>query len=369
MKKIIFVALLLLLIGCSNSARNEPAEAGHNLPGEWRIESGDIQKITNPSDVIWPSEWKEVLHNGMHSCTINATVEMDEEPRKTYLVYRELLSEEYIRHVKDLFLREGKDPRGENAPENALVEFFHKDYLLLQWGGPEPVSQPERWVLDGEAAPDEEGHALNNVTLSQAEAQAKADSFLEKIDLIENLTLIHAEKARIIDSPSHNTLCEGWEFIYSLKVPGCIPIYFSDKQLHGQMSIPLHKQAPFGLTEVIVMVTEDGVMEFCYFNPVRVELGRSVENELLTFDSVQRRFRKCFDQGLQSMTFDETVFDPDVQRFVLSYALCPVQNAAGELRPVWIALFTTEYESNLPSNPLSYVCIDAVTGEVLNPVQ
>ena len=92
---------------------------------------------------------------------------------------------------------------------------------------PRGFEQAESMVMDGEAYPGEPaGTTLQNVKISQEEAEAAAEAFLEHAGLAY-LGLAEAEKARILQSTTYETLSEGWQLTYARSDGGCIPVYYS----------------------------------------------------------------------------------------------------------------------------------------------
>ena len=325
----------------------------------------------------WPTTWQEVLDCGEHTCVFDAIIEADDSVRFFYYVYQREFSHDYQQEVKTAFLEAGMDPRKETAPTDALVEAMKKHSIVLEWGGPTPVWQLESWIVDyggyvDNNGEDEGGHLLAEVNIAEEDAQELADELLDKIK-ISNCTLARGEKARIIDSPSHKTLCEGWDFLYLPSFSGYIPISFYDLQQYGALPLPYTKnEPPYTLEKVDIMISESGCTCLAYSNPVDFEKGGLAENDLLDFELVKHYFKQYFMEGCIHLEINGTEYDPIVQRIVLSYAFQKDEDAAqlgadGMLRPVWVALFTTEFESSLASNPISYVCIDAISGELVTP--
>lgn len=368
-KVLLFILSLFLLTGCA-----VPQEAMEENEKE------DAAAVCSDDGTPkkWPTVWQETLDCGAHTCTFDASVEADDSARYFYYVYRKEFSEAYQQAVKAAFLAAGEDPRGKDAPEDALVEWIHKRLIHLEWGGPEPVWQLENWIVDhggytDENGEDEGGHFLTEVHIAEKDAQALADTFLATIG-VSGCTIARREKARIIDSPTHKTFCEGWDFYYLPSVPGYIPILFIDLDQHGVLSLPYpENEPPFYLQEIHIMISETGCVSFGFSDPVELERGDLAEPELLDFDSVMRCFKRYFMQGCLDMENDSADYDPTVHRVVLTYALQADEDAvrrgaAGVLRPLWVALYEPEFSKDFASTYICYICIDAITGELVNPI-
>lgn len=364
-KRILVIILICLLVSCKNE--NRPDQICYNeLVVDATIISDKATKYK------WPDEWNEVIECGNHRCIINAHVEATEGPWYKYLVYSSPFSFEYQQRIKNTFLQSGRDPRNDANETNALFEIKQDNTILLEWCGPNPVQQLESWIIDDGGYPGEEGHSLDSVSISVDDAKMKADSFIASIGLTGQI-VVKVEKARIIDGPSHQTFCEGWMITYMPDIPEYVPIYYFDKSQYGPLSLPItENEPPFPLLGINVFVTEDGIVGFDYINPVTIQQWEQVSCKLMDFERVKEYISKYFKQGCINMKTKKRNADPIVLQIILSYAFSRDQkaaelNASGVLSPVWVALFTTEYESMLPSNPISFVCIDAITGELVTP--
>ena len=136
-----------------------------------------------------------------------------------------------------------------------------QDGLYATAYGPYSITQPERWVIGGEAYPGEPvGTTLQNVKLTQEEAEAAAEAFLEQGGMTY-LGLAEAEKARILQDITYETLSEGWQLTYVRSDGGCIPVYYFNQQ-SGVLYQRSEDYAPRWYPETLrIYVDENGEQE------------------------------------------------------------------------------------------------------------
>lgn len=379
MRKIIScIMLCFLFLACSL-----PEKIG-SIPAEEASSSSTIQNTpqaesSTASIAQWPTEWREdPIHVNGHTIVIDATVETADEERFTYLVYRNPFPEEFVADVKQRFT----ETKVAASTKYDLQEKRTKRSLELVWAPDEYTFQFESWIVDfgGWTDPvtgeEEPAHYLENVDLTEEDAMQQADVFLQSIGVDSSVYEIgYREKARIIEDNTSETIVEGWLIVYMPKISGCRQVFFKTLfRNYPSIDYEFHYDPVDPPPRIDLFMTKNGCVRFYCEYPSRIERWNSVENQLLDFQSIQGYFKKYFITAMTVSMNSDSRFDPIVQRLILTYSVREIaesdkQEASSMIRPIWVALYTNEMDSSLRSNPMSYVCIDAITGEIVEPVR
>ena len=228
--------------------------------------------------------------------------------------------------------------------------------------------QPESWVVYGDAYPGEpKGTMLQNVKISQEEAEAAAEAFLEQAGLTY-LGLAEAEKARVLQSTTYETLSEGWQLTYARGDGGCIPIYY-DNQQSGILYMPSEDYAQRWFPEFArIYVDENGVRSFEWRNPLEIVETMNENVLLLEFDEIKGQITQAIELGYAYMSElmgggENTV---TVDRIVLTNVLVPMKNTVDYqmLVPAWVVFY--EEDLGLGEPLRDFIAVNAVDGSIVD---
>ncbi len=233
--------------------------------------------------------------------------------------------------------------------------------------------QPESWVLLGNAFVGEEPHALEHVVITEEEAVAAGEAFLERLGR-PDFRLARSEKARMLDSNSeypYATLGEGYLLTYVVSAEGAIPCLY-DEYSDSPLLAFLQKQEQYDRTwfqeTLALFFTEEGLRMFTWDNPQALVATANENAALLPFDQVQQHVRDLLHIGLpaydeEADAHGELVFT----RMALTSVLQRIPNQSDEalLVPAWMLLLTTQrqQEQGLAE---SVLLINALDGNYIN---
>ena len=234
---------------------------------------------------------------------------------------------------------------------------------------PRGITQPENWVMDGEAYPGEpKGTTLQNVKLTQEEAEAAAKAFLEQAGLTY-LGLAEAEKARILQGSTYETLSEGWQLTYARSDGGCIPVYYSNQQT-GYLYQRSEDYAPRWYPEALrLYVDENGVQEIEWERPLEIVETMNENVLLLEFDEIQGQITRAIENGYSYMSErmgGDGNYAVTVDRIVLTNVLVPMRDTVDYqmLVPAWLVFYQQQMGA---AEPLAaFIAVNAVDGSTID---
>lgn len=382
MRKIYCLLICLCFFACTlfeqtaSNIESIPDDKTTSSPNE----NSDLQEGSPVSSAFQtPTRWEEdpIRING-HTIVISADVAKNAGEIFTYLVNEDFFIEEYITKIQNKLT----ECFTSTSSAYDFQETHTKNTLEIACAPIKHVFQFESWIVDDGGYVDfntdeyEAPHQLENVDLSEEEAVQMANAFLQSIDFdVSTYEIAHTEKGRIIEAKTHKTIAEGWNISYMPSISGCEAVYFS--ALYRSYPSPdyvFHTDRVNPPPRVELLMTSNGCIRFYYEYPAELIRYQSVEDQLLEFDSVTEAFKQYFMTAMLSTTNTDTQYDPIIQQLILTYSVREVaesdsKEATGVIRPIWVALYTNEMDSSLLSNPISYVCIDAITGEIVEPVR
>ena len=229
--------------------------------------------------------------------------------------------------------------------------------------------QPESWVMAGEAYPGEpKGTTLQNVKLTQAEAEAMAQAFLEQAGLTY-LGLAEAEKARILQDITFETLSEGWQLIYVRSDGGCIPVYYYNQQT-GYLYQRSEDYAPRWYPEALrLYVDENGIQSFEWSRPLEIVETMNENVLLLEFDEIREQITQAIAHGYAYMSEKmggSGNYAVTVNRIVLTNVLVPMRDTVEYqmLVPAWLVFYQQQMGAAEPLT--AFIAVNAVDGSTID---
>ncbi len=244
-----------------------------------------------------------------------------------------------------------------------------QDSLYATAYGVYSIVQPENWVMDGEAYPGEPaGTTLKNVKLTQAEAEAMAQAFLEQAGLTY-LGLAEAEKARILQDITFETLSEGWQLIYVRSDGGCIPVYYYNQQT-GYLYQRSEDYAPRWYPEALrLYVDENGIQSFEWSRPLEIVETMNENVLLLEFDEIREQITQAIAHGYAYMSEKmggSGNYAVTVNRIVLTNVLVPMRDTVDYqmLVPAWLVFYQQQMGAAEPLT--AFIAVNAVDGSTID---
>ncbi len=244
-----------------------------------------------------------------------------------------------------------------------------QDSLYATAYGVYSIVQPENWVMDGEAYPGEPaGTTLKNVKLTQAEAEAMAQAFLEQAGLTY-LGLAEAEKARILQDITYETLSEGWQLIYVRSDGGCIPVYYYNQQT-GYLYQRSEDYAPRWYPEALrLYVDENGIQSFEWSRPLEIVETMNENVLLLEFDEIREQITQAIAHGYAYMSEKmggSGNYAVTVNRIVLTNVLVPMRDTVEYqmLVPAWLVFYQQQMGAAEPLT--AFIAVNAVDGSTID---
>lgn len=234
---------------------------------------------------------------------------------------------------------------------------------------PRGFEQAESMVMDGEAYPGEPaGTTLQNVKISQEEAEAAAEAFLEHAGLAY-LGLAEAEKARILQSTTYETLSEGWQLTYARSDGGCIPVYYFNQQ-SGYLYQRSEDYAPRWYPEALrLYVDENGIQCVNWRFPLEIVETMNENVLLLEFDEIKEQITKAIELGYAYMSEKmggSRQHEVTVNRIVLTNVLVPMRDTVDYqmLVPAWLVFYQQQMGAAEPLT--AFIAVNAVDGSTID---
>lgn len=208
--------------------------------------------------------------------------------------------------------------------------------------------QLESWVLQGDATPGEESHALENIQISQEEAIEIADAWIEKLGL-EDFSLGLCDRARMVKSGgSHEVTGEGYYLTYVRDIGGSVPFYYDLYMEASGLKIEKEEDnyAPGWKQEHIeIFVTEKGMQCISWGDQKEVVETANENVQLMSFEEIQESIRNIISYSLNPAWFagmDDALL---ITKVVLTTSIQRVADQGEEayMAPTWAILMTTEH--------------------------
>ena len=233
------------------------------------------------------------------------------------------------------------------------------------------VTHNENGVMQGEATPGEPAHALENIRITEEEAVAMGDEVVAALGVADELQLGAAIRARGIESYTYKVLGEGYLLDYVPCPEGTVP-YFYDRYVESSsLRLPEEEEyaRPWQQERIEMLVTEDGVLDFCWMSPQEA-MGVANENvQLLPFEEIQQHIRDLINFGAAERRYENDEGDLLISRVVLGAVVqrIPYETEAAYLAPVWIVQMTTENEMEYHADP-TILMVNAIDGSFISSI-
>lgn len=226
--------------------------------------------------------------------------------------------------------------------------------------------QPEAWVLEGDATPDEPPHALENIKITEDEAIAVGDALMEKLGKTD-FHAAEAQRAREIQSYSYESYGEGYLLFYVQTLEGASPCFYSTYRdpdfmpflySGGQTYAPDWRQEYFEL-----FVTENGVSSIAWFAPKETVMVANENVQLMPFDQVQKNVKKLIEYCTGAYDGEPIL----ITRVVLTSVIAKIADQGEEafLVPAWAIFMTTEFDQ-MQHVEDSVLLINAIDGTYIS---
>lgn len=227
-------------------------------------------------------------------------------------------------------------------------------------------TQPEAWVLEGDATPDEPPHALENIKITEEEAIAMGDAIMEKLQKTD-FHAAEAQRAREIQSYSYESYGEGYLLFYVQTTDGAVPCFYSTSRdpdfmpfLYdgGLTFAPDWRQEYFEL-----FVTENGVNSIAWFAPKETVMVANENVQLMPFSDIQKNVKKIIEYCTGAYA-DQPIL---ITRVVLTSVIAQIADQGDEafLVPAWAIFMTTESDRENHIED-SVLLINAIDGTYIN---
>lgn len=209
------------------------------------------------------------------------------------------------------------------------------------------VLQTEAIVLEGDAFPGEEAHALVDIRITEEDAIATGETFLQTIGR-PDMHVAEAEKARLIDDYSNKELGEGYLIRAVTTSEGCLPVCYGAHTGCALLDFSNDTDwekvyaAPWIQERILLFVTENGIVQIEWTCPKSNVLAANENVQLLPFDEIQNRIRKLLEYGLRPGARESV----HVERIVLCTAIQQIPNQGEEafLIPAWAVFARSDSE-------------------------
>ena len=227
------------------------------------------------------------------------------------------------------------------------------------------VTHNENWVMQGEATPGEPAHALENIRITEEEAVAMGDEVVAALGMADEMRVGSIIRARGIESYTYKVHGEGYLLTYVPSPEGteayCYERYFENNSLYLPEGDEYAR--PWQQERIEMLVTEDGVLDFCWMSPQEA-MGVANENvQLLPFEEIQQHVRDLISFGVEGRPYAIDEGDLLISRVVLGAVVqrIPYETEAAYLAPVWIVQMTTEGEISRHNSP-TILMVSAIDG-------
>lgn len=261
-----------------------------------------------------------------------------------------------------------KMPNGSRAYLNATEKTI--SFSTEKYG----IQQPESWIIDGDARPGEPaGTTLNNVKISEKVAREKASELISALN-IKNMGIAEAEKARIINELSSETITEGWCITLARNDGNSIPFNLDTSKSTGLLDFESEDFAERWFNEKItVFVDETGIRSFFWTNPLEVVEEINSNVPLLPFDDIKNRIKLNIKFGYSKRIQNGQISGPHklkLESIILINVLVPVKDDLEYqmLLPAWLVSYTSSFETDgiEYEDPIAIFAVNAIDGSSIN---
>ena len=238
--------------------------------------------------------------------------------------------------------------------------------------GESGIIQPERWIKNGVSYPGEpEGTTLKNVNITKDFAIEYATRILRENN-IKNIGIVSAEKARILDDYSYETVSEGWVLLLSRTGEGSLA---TDQRVDVCSYQWLEYdgaqyRAPWSLEGMMMFIDDTGLRSLEWYDPLVTEKVINPNLSLLPFSEIQRIIRDQLKFGLSWVSDLENNWKGlTVYRVVLTSCLIPIKDnpKSSYIAPVWFVYLSTEDNIERGALP-DILAINAIDGSRIDPL-
>lgn len=226
--------------------------------------------------------------------------------------------------------------------------------------------QKENWVQQGDAIEGEAPHTLENVTISQEEAEQFAQILFERLGMT-HMQLSGATKARCVNG--FEITSEGWQLEYGPATEGthgCSTRYYSACTAFAQQETAV--AADWKSESIELYVTEKGVESFSWTNMYSIVETANENVQLLSFEEIQQRIRDTMRAGFSwtenSNTGNSEVY---ITKIILTTGIMQIADNLEEalLVPAWAIFYTTDGDMKDYSDQ-SLLLLNALDGSIMN---
>lgn len=228
------------------------------------------------------------------------------------------------------------------------------------------VVQMENWVLQGEATPGELPHALTDICISEKDALAIGDAWINALGL-KDFHVSEIQKARETQSYTYKVLGEGFWLTYVPSTAGAQPCFYGNYVDPDFLNFTKNEgitYAPEWYQENIQMfVTEDGISFLSWSDPKEEVMIANKNVVLLPFDVFQSNLKKLIEYGIGTNKCSPII----VSRIVLTTSIAQIPNQGNEafLVPTWAVFLTSELNESLNID-MGVLLINAIDGTYIN---
>lgn len=229
------------------------------------------------------------------------------------------------------------------------------------------TEQPERWVVAGEAIPEEpKGTILLNVSCTEEEARQYTKVFFEALN-IGDMDISRIEKGRAVDLDTLEITKEGWLVECARKGGSCSAVNYQYNTASGSLRYNDNAYSPGLNPESILLFVDDmGVASFSWSSPLEV-LQNEVDNiEIMSWERAKDIMKQAVYNGLSWTGNKETGSSfgtgLHVTKVILSYCFIPVKDTPNEFffTPTWFVFLR---KNSSPESIRDYaIAINAVDG-------
>lgn len=226
--------------------------------------------------------------------------------------------------------------------------------------------QKENWVQQGDAIEGEAPHTLENVTISQKEAEQYALALFERLGMT-HMQLSTAVKARCVNGSEVTS--EGWQLEYGPATEGthgCSMRYYSACTAFARLEPAV--AADWKSESIELYVTENGVESFSWSNMYSIVNTANENVQLLPFEEIQKRIRDAMRAGFSwtenSNTGNNEVY---ITKIILTTGIMQIANNQEEalLVPAWAIFYTTDGDMKDYIDQ-SLLLLNALDGSIMN---